>query len=112
MMHRWLVILRRLAAPIAGVAIFLLIAVHAWSPVHAQVSLDSRLSRLETDLAGLRNQVNQLAAARSLSSGTAPSTAPPVYRQPTSADSRFDRLATLVIELKERVTKLEEQRRR
>lgn len=104
--------LRRLVAPIVGVAVFFLIAVHANLPVHAQVSVDSRLSRIETDLVGLRNQVNQLAAARPFSSGTAPSVAPPVYRQPTSADSRFDRLATLVIELKERVTKLEEQRRR
>jgi hypothetical protein len=106
--------LRRRLLAIVGVIVFFLIAVQAWFPAQAQISAESRLSRIETDLAGLRNQVNQLAAGRSLSGGAAPaiplpSSSPSSRRQIASGDPQFDRLATLVIELKERVTKLEEQ---
>lgn len=103
--------LRRRLLAIVGVIIFFLIAVQAWFPAQAQISAESRLSRIETDLAGLRNQVNQLAAGRSLSGGTTPaiSLPPSSRRQIAGSDPQFDRLATLVIELKERVTKLEEQ---
>ncbi|NDJ19958.1 hypothetical protein [Myxacorys almedinensis] len=109
MLRRWSALLQPVALAIVGAAIFFLITIRTGSPVQAQISADSRLSRLETDLAGLRNQVNQLSANRAPSGRTAPTVQSPTRRQPASADPQFDRLATLVIELKERVTILEKQ---
>lgn len=74
---------------------------------------DLRVSRLESELLSLRNRMSQLEAAIGrtsppASSGTlsAPSLpSPAVDAYPTPA--MFDRLATLVIELRERVNTID-----
>ncbi|MGB3208265.1 MAG: hypothetical protein WBB28_25045 [Crinalium sp.] len=80
---------------------------------------ESRISRLEVDNYQLRSQLNQLqskidAISQSqyrIAQGNR--TAPPVFpqgnKQRLSHDQMFDRLATLVIELKQRISKLEVQ---
>jgi len=87
----------------------------------SSVSLESRLSRVESDNFQLRslltNIESQLTTLRGQSSPQIPipirPSAPPVpprtNRQITSSDPMFDRLATLVIELKQRVQALEVQ---
>jgi uncharacterized protein YceH (UPF0502 family) len=81
------------------------------APATAQVGLESRVARLESDLFGLKQQVNQLEARsrRANSPNTAPSTPPASAsnRPQYSSDPMFDRLATLVIELKERLNAVE-----
>ncbi|MEB3337161.1 MAG: hypothetical protein VKJ46_06860, partial [Leptolyngbyaceae bacterium] len=83
----------------------------------SSINLESRLSILESENLQLRNQVNRLESLISgVNRGTAqvprsdlPSTpnAPPPYRAIAPKDPMFDRLATLVIELKERLDKLD-----
>ncbi|MFE1747431.1 hypothetical protein [Coleofasciculus sp. H7-2] len=80
--------------------------------------LESRISRLEAETYQLRSQINQLqsqvlglnqsTSQRTGSTKPAPPIAPRANR-PASADPMFDRLATLVIELKQRINKLEAQ---
>lgn len=80
--------------------------------------LESRISRLESETYQLRSQINQLQSqlqgqnqspsGRTGSAKPAPPIAPRGNR-PASADPMFDRLATLVIELKQRINKLEAQ---
>ena len=84
-------------------------------------ALESRLSRVESDNFQLRSQISnletQIAALKGQSAPQTPipitSISPPVppraNRQITSADPMFDRLATLVVELKQRVQALEAQ---
>lgn len=103
------------------VLILLLVVISSFTPaVASSAALESRISRLEAENAQLRAQVNRLETqvyglgrpqpqvqiSRQLPQ---PQASPRVGRQVTSADPMFDRLATLVIELKERVTKLEAQ---
>ena len=78
--------------------------------------LESRVSRLETENIELRSQLSridsqlaQLAGRRSTSNRPAPSISSQPNRQVSSSDPMFERLATLVIELKERVQALESQ---
>jgi uncharacterized protein YceH (UPF0502 family) len=91
--------------------LLLLFVLQAGAPATAQVGLESRVARLESDLFGLKQQVNQLEARsrRVNSSSTAPSTptASASNRPQYSSDPMFDRLATLVIELKERLNAVE-----
>ncbi|HEY9874278.1 MAG TPA: hypothetical protein V6D12_12625, partial [Candidatus Obscuribacterales bacterium] len=78
--------------------------------------LESRVSRLETENYQLRSLLNRLESQINSLSQLQPRTpganrsAPPVpprgNRQVSSADPMFDRLATLAIELKQRVSKL------
>ena len=79
--------------------------------------LESRISRLEAETYQLRSQINQLqsqvlglnqSTQRTGSTKPAPPIAPRGNR-PASADPMFDRLATLAIELKQRINKLEAQ---
>lgn len=79
--------------------------------------LESRISRLESETYQLRSQINQLqsqvlgvnqSTQRTGSTKPAPPIAPRGNR-PASADPMFDRLATLAIELKQRINKLEAQ---
>jgi uncharacterized protein YceH (UPF0502 family) len=78
--------------------------------------LESRVSRLETEnievrsqLSRINSQLAQLAGGRSTSNRPAPSVPSRPNRQVSSSDPMFDRLATLVIELKQRVQALEAQ---
>lgn len=92
--------------------------------VKAQVSagIDSRIVRLEAEIFQLRSQINRIESQLNQSQSRTPSrpnlstpvrppTSPTVpYRGSTSAlssDPMFQRLATLVIELKERIQALE-----
>jgi len=87
----------------------------------SSASLESRLSRLESEnfqmRAQLSNLESQLSAFRSQLTSqnpssnrqTAPSVPPRTNRQVSSSDPMFKRLATLVIELGERVKVLESQ---
>lgn len=102
------------------IVLILLVAFSSFTPAVASSALESRVSRLEAENSQLRAQVNrletqvyglsrpqpQVRVSRQL---PRPQPSPGVGRQVTSADPMFDRLATLVIELKERVTKLEIQ---
>ena len=79
-------------------------------PVRAQsseiTSLRTQVNRLETQVRRLNQQVFRLSQTTSSSNRRIPpSRVEPVPVEPT--DPMFDRLATLVIELKERVTILE-----
>lgn len=87
----------------------------------SSAALESRISRVESDNFQLRSQIanleSQVATIKGQSSSQTPipirPQAPPVppraNRQVTSSDPMFDRLATLVIELKQRVQALEAQ---
>lgn len=94
---------------IACSVFLVLMGTQLFSPAQAQTSVESRLNRLESDLAVMRNQMNQRAGIRPGVNVPAPSTA--IGSQPTVvySDPRFDRLAILVIELKERVNTLEQK---
>lgn len=84
-------------------------------------SLESRLSRLEGENLQLRLQINSLESqlfqlrsqltsqTPSSNRQTTPSVPPRTNRQVSSSDPMFKRLATLVIELGERVKVLETQ---
>lgn len=77
-------------------------------------NLSSRLSRLELDLSTLSSRVRRLETSLGRVDSSAPSTVPaPSYDAvPESVlanDPMFERLATLVIELKERIDSLEER---
>lgn len=85
-------------------------------------ALESRVSRLESDNFQLRSQISRIESHLAQLSGRSPSrsstpnrSAPQVplsttrQRQVSSSDPMFDRLATLVVELKGRVQALETQ---
>lgn len=113
MKPRWL---RRFALLFLG---FLIGSIVAFSIAPAKASMDeTRISRLESDLARLESEVNQLSSQiRSLDrSGDRPRPNPvevPTIARPetarSSSDPMFDRLATLVIELKQRMDGFEER---
>lgn len=93
---------------IASLVVAMLILFHAFSPAQAQISVESRLTRLEADLVGIQAQLNQLAAGRS--SGINVPTPAPLSLPASGArvsNAQFDRLANLLIELKQRVNTLE-----
>lgn len=91
------------------IALALLTLLHP--PVQAQSlgGLDSRIGRLEAENSALRSRVSRLEAQLSGGGGRGRTTpAPPQARQPVrSSDPMFDRLATLAIEQKERMDRLE-----
>lgn len=75
--------------------------------------LESRLSRLEAENYQMRSLITQLdaqvdALQQSGASRRSP-TVPSITRTTPSSDPMFDRLATLVVELKQRINKLEAQ---
>lgn len=101
--------------------IFALTIFSSHTLAQSSASLESRLSRLEGENLQLRSQINslesQLSAFRNQLTSqtpssnrlTAPQTPPSTNRQVSSSDPMFKRLATLVIELGERVKVLESQ---
>ena len=96
---------------IALLSWLLVLLLQACPPAQAQAGLDSRVSRLETELVGIQTRLNQIEASRSRQGISVPTPVPSGDRrggrQILAADPQFDRLATLVVELKERVTALE-----
>ncbi len=92
---------------IVGVAI-------AFQFAPAQASVETKIARLESEIFQLRSQVRQLQSQiRNLPSSSIDRAAPPrpapstPSRPVTSDDPMFDRLATLVIEHKDRMDRLE-----
>lgn len=101
--------------------ILVLVAWQSFTPAQTASGLSSRLSRLEAENFQLRLQLNQLESQVNSFSRVGPqrtriqpsrpaiTVAPPPPKGQAAAESQFDRLATLVIELKERIVKLEAQ---
>ena len=87
------------------------------SPTFAQSSgLDARVSRLESANSSLRSQISRLESQIdrvSRAAGVSVPTAPPLGSDPRTTalaeDPTFRRLATLVIELRDRIAVLEGQ---
>ncbi|MES1023222.1 hypothetical protein ABN584_10005 [Gloeocapsa sp. BRSZ] len=76
----------------------------------------SRINALEVDLRGVQSRLNRIEAQLNQSRGgqspRTPSTitpAPPGPRAQLSQDQMFDRLATLVVEVKQQVNSLEKR---
>lgn len=100
--------------------IFALTILSSRTVAQSSAALESRISRVESDNFQLRSQIanleSQVSTLRGQSSPQtpiirpqAPVVPPRANRQVTSSDPMFDRLATLVIELKQRVQALEAQ---
>lgn len=102
--------MKKLFVVVSGIALLIFLVAQIISPAQAQVGLvESRLARVESELAGLRSQLNQLSINRS-SPGVlvpAPRNSLPPQRASRFTDSQFDRLATLVIESRDRIEALE-----
>jgi hypothetical protein len=87
------------------------------TPAQSTTQLESRLSRIELENATLRSRINQVESQVSrLSSNAGIDFSQPVptdlsipAASPLADDPMFKRLATLVIELKERVVAVENQ---
>lgn len=97
---------------IIGISALLLITIQQFTPAQAQVGLvESRLSRVESELVGIRSQLNQLTGNRPAPgvSVPAPSNLPIPSRPSRFSDAQFDRLATLVIESRDRIQALEQK---
>ncbi|MDM9379732.1 hypothetical protein QUB80_03330 [Chlorogloeopsis sp. ULAP01] len=82
----------------------------------ASQQVESRLSNLEADFRRLEAQVNQLQSQRGQPRSPSPTTtltprqtSPGRNLSPQERDKMFDRLATLVVELKQQVNTLEER---
>lgn len=100
--------------------IFALVILSGRTLAQSSSALESRISRLEVDNYQLRSQISRLESqlselsGRSASQTPSPNKPPPPVpprsnRQVLSSDPMFNRLATLVVELKERVQSLEAQ---
>lgn len=101
--------------------LFALVILSSRTLAQSSSALESRISRLESDSFQVRSQLTRLESqlgqlsGRSSSQTPTPNRPPQVpprstrQRQVSSSDPMFDRLATLVIELKERVQALEKQ---
>ncbi|HEY9846421.1 MAG TPA: hypothetical protein V6D03_09505 [Candidatus Caenarcaniphilales bacterium] len=97
----------------------LLLVVIVWgslAPASASLQLESRIRALEVDISGIELQLNQIEAQlnqpRRSVSPQAPSAPAPLNRGRKSQsqlnrDPMFDRLATLVVELKQQINNLE-----
>lgn len=92
--------------------LFFLLVLRGCTPVQAQTQIGSRLNNLEVSVSSLRSQINRLESQISKQgrptarASSAPSAEPKLGRV-YSSDPMFDRLATLVIELKERINEVE-----
>ncbi|MBW4444245.1 MAG: accessory factor UbiK family protein [Plectolyngbya sp. WJT66-NPBG17] len=97
---------------IVGISALILMTTQLFLPANAQIGLvESRLSRVESDLVGIRAELSQLSANRPRAgvSVPTPSTLPIPSRPSKFTDAQFDRLATLVIESRDRIKALEER---
>ncbi|MBW4515675.1 MAG: hypothetical protein KME11_10665 [Timaviella obliquedivisa GSE-PSE-MK23-08B] len=99
-----------------GILIFILFLWFSWhvTPAQSTTQVESRISRIELENTNLRSRISQLESQVSrLSSGAGVDFSPTVPDRLSSAaspladDPTFKRLATLVIELKERVVAVE-----
>ncbi len=103
--------IKRIGA-IAFALVLLFLGQQIFLPEKASAQLDARLSRLESEVTLLRSSISRLETSLSrVDRGNIPalpttprSDRPPTYR---SDDPMFDRLATLAIELRERIDNLE-----
>ncbi len=100
----------RLSKQMRMLCLALLLGLFTWlvfTPVRASAEFNSRLSNLEFDRNRLKVKVNQLETQKSRPRLSTPS--PLVFPAglDRQAEPTVDRLATLVIELKERLTKVE-----
>lgn len=98
------------------VLVVLLMVFSLQAATFAQIpsSINSRISRLETENSTLRSRVNRLESdvarlgrAAGVDLPSVPSPEQP--SSPAASDPMFDRLATLVIELRDRIITLEEK---
>lgn len=98
--------------------LILLLVTVAWTwliPAPASSQTQSQINALEVDINGIESRLNRIEAQLNQLGRFAPPTATPPpsrtnsrrNRVPLSRDQMFDRLATLVIELKQQVNKLE-----
>ncbi len=105
---------QRLISILLGLGLLISILVVS-SPTRAQFSnTDWRISQLETELGNLRSQVNRLAASVDrpppvpLPPNPATMSSPAPSLEPSdTAESRFTRLATLVVELRQEIRDLQ-----
>ena len=97
---------------VVGVTALILIATQFFSPAEAQIGLvESRLSRVESELIGIQSQLSQLSLQRPRAGASvpSPSVSPSPARSGKFTDAQFDRLATLVIESRDRIKALEDK---
>ena len=98
--------------------IFLFAGLQSGSAVPASSDLAPRVSRLESEILNLRTQIYRLESQISSASRSSPQRSAPLppaaapeeprlYKPISPTDPMFDRLATLVIELKQQVSQLE-----
>lgn len=91
----------------------LLLVIIAWwlVPAPALPQDQSRINALEVDINGIESRLNRIEAQLNQRRGGAPVPPPAINsgrnRQPQTREQMFERLATLVIELKQQVNKLE-----
>lgn len=96
----------------------LLLVIVAWTwliSAPASSQTQSQINALEVDINGIESRLNRIEAQLNQLGRFAPPTATPPpsrsnsgrNRAPLTRDQMFDRLATLVIELKQQVNKLE-----
>lgn len=91
----------------------LLLVIIAWwvVAIPALPQDQSRINALEVDINGIESRLNRIEAQLNQRRGGAPVPPPTINsgrnRQPQTREQMFDRLATLVIELKQQVNKLE-----
>lgn len=106
-------VVKQIGAFCLSLLLFLLV-LRGCTPVQAQTQIGSRLSNLEISVSSLRAQINRLESQMSQqgrpasrANRSAPAVEPKLNRPVYSADPMVDRLATLVIELKERMNEVE-----
>lgn len=109
MARRWFK--RLLPAMVAlGIVLIGVLGLAAIAPAQTLPSLNSRLTRLESQVITLRSQINRLdnqlaRTGRNPTGGNAPQQ--PEAIAPAVDETQFDRLATLLIETIDRVSALE-----
>ena len=95
------------------IAVFVMLLSIWLRPAIASSTLsESRINQLEFQVRSLQTQVNQLQGRSSNPRSSSTVTSYPDFTLPPgelSLDAQFDNLATLVIEINQRVMKLEEQ---
>ena len=101
--------MRRLKQGLGGLCLFLVLALVLIPRLsNAQsIGLESRLSRLESEVFQVRSRLSNLESQISRVDRAAPSLPSPRQQTINPSSEMFDRLATLVIELKERIQNLE-----
>ncbi|MEM9090272.1 MAG: hypothetical protein AAGC93_16175 [Cyanobacteria bacterium P01_F01_bin.53] len=110
--------LKRLMSPLfwgVGLVLVGIILVGSWHmPSSASSLIDSRINQLEFQVRSVQTQLNQLQTQLPNPGGPSVSNVPTtIHRGPApdelSLDEQFDNLATLVIEINQRVKVLESQ---